>query len=266
MGLSNVSLPNEANKKICFTTYEVLKIVKSGYVIYTQSNFRSEKQRELDMEKEISPVATYTGEMNAQSKRRLMKIFYLWSDSIDMYNLKMKEMKMSSFKKLVFITLTLCCTQFHADAQIKVNCLKPFLRVLREKYNCQNYVWKAETQANGNIHFHLIVDTYIQKELVSDAWNNAIENLGYVSEFEKKYGHRNPPSARIEAVRKMDNIDRYCAKYLCKESNYRKIEGALWKASVPLYQLRETSVEIDHIQQDLLINAISSGKIEAIQC
>ena len=53
-----------------------------------------------------------------------------------------------------FITLTLSDVQAHTDDSIKEHMLQPFLYWLQRYYNC-SYVWKAETQINGNIHFHI---------------------------------------------------------------------------------------------------------------
>lgn len=38
----------------------------------------------------------------------------------------------------------------------------------------KHYFWRAELQANGQIHFHLIVDHYIPKHAVQHDWNKLI--------------------------------------------------------------------------------------------
>ena len=57
--------------------------------------------------------------------------------------------------KLNFITLTLSNKQFHDDYYILKNLFEPFIRELRTKKKGLLYVWKAEVQDNGNIHFHI---------------------------------------------------------------------------------------------------------------
>ncbi|GAH86291.1 unnamed protein product, partial [marine sediment metagenome] len=45
------------------------------------------------------------------------------------------------------------------------------------------YVWRAEKQENGNIHFHFIVDNFIPWNELRNTWNRIQQNLGYISRF-----------------------------------------------------------------------------------
>lgn len=84
-----------------------------------------------------------------------------------------------------FITLTLPSAQVHTDVQIKQR-LNVFLQVLRSKYKVDNYVWKAELQANENIHFHLLIDKYINYGAIQYYWNKALRPLGYIDQYQQK--------------------------------------------------------------------------------
>lgn len=68
-----------------------------------------------------------------------------------------------------FITLTLPSTQEVSDVNIK-ECLNLFFTDLRRVYKLKNYVWKAELQKNGNIHFHIIIDVYIDYNVLLNYW------------------------------------------------------------------------------------------------
>lgn len=132
--------------------------------------------------------------------------------------------------RLSFITLTLCSKQVHSDILIKEQCLNVFLQWLRDAYKVKKYIWKAEIQKNGNIHFHITMDKYIHYSKIQKAWNRSIEKLGYVSRFEEIHGHRKPPSTEIKSVKKAKNLGNYLAAYLSgtkKSKNQKEIEKDL---------------------------------------
>lgn len=122
--------------------------------------------------------------------------------------------------KVNFITLTLPSKQVHTDAEIKDKCLQPFLNWLRKK-GCQNYLWRAEAQpTTGNIHFHLTTDFYLHYDTLRAAWNRYVNNLQYVNEFSKKFGHANPNSTDIHAVKHIKKLAGYLSKYLSKSLSF----------------------------------------------
>ena len=50
-----------------------------------------------------------------------------------------------------------------------------------------NYVWRLEFQKNGNVHYHLVTDTYLDYFLVRKIWNRILEKGGYISDFAEKF-------------------------------------------------------------------------------
>jgi hypothetical protein len=205
---------------------------------YSQSEFRSEKSKEFINQLNEKKKPTYNGEMSESSQKLLKRKIEIWYDGCQEWNNSKNSTLARDLKKLVFITLTLPSSQFHSDKKIKLLILKPFFRILRDKYKLTNYVWKAESQANGNIHFHVIVDQYIKRDTISETWNKCCEALQYVSEFEKKFKHRNPPSTQVSVVLDKKGLIGYINKYICKSDSYRLIEGAVWKASKSVLSLQ----------------------------
>lgn len=153
--------------------------------------------------------------------------------------------------RLGFVTLTLPSVQRHTDNKIKKTCLNNFLNRIRNEHNVHHYVWRAEKQKNGNIHFHLLIDQPIHFAIIQRMWNQSTELLGYVSEFQKqqqnkyrngfyvdykimqKYGTsaekqkkrwlkgvkekwRNPHSTEIKNLKSIKNIGAYVTKYMAK--------------------------------------------------
>ena len=165
------------------------------------------------------------GELSAKAVRRLKQcinwLVYLSKPK----RIYMKELNKYFTFKINFITLTLSSAQCHSDREIKRRLLEPFLKVMRNKWKVVNYVWKAETQANGNIHFHITADKFIHHAELRLVWNTIQENLGYVS----RSNIADPNSTDIHAVKQVRNLAAYISKYISKnDSTRRKIEGKIW--------------------------------------
>lgn len=94
-----------------------------------------------------------------------------------------KGKKIPNFQ-IAFVTLTLPTKQMHGHKEITSRCLNRFLVDARKKWGVQNYVWKAELQANGNIHYHITWDKYVHYMAIRRVWNNAIAKLGYIEAYQ----------------------------------------------------------------------------------
>lgn len=170
-----------------------------------------------------------------------------------------------------FITLTLSSLQVHDDNTIKKQILQPFLDTLRKSWGAKHYLWRAESQRNGNIHFHLVTDTYIPWWKIRNRWNEIQNTLGYVDRFHEKHPKKVPNSTDVHSVNKIRNLGAYLAKYCSKNPNgsvytalkesdnhlvpcynpseaialesqkqrsFRTIEGNLWGLSYSLSRIR----------------------------
>jgi len=120
--------------------------------------------------------------------------------------------------KVNFVTFTLPSKQYHSDKFIKENCLDHLLIDLHREYNVVNYLWRAESQSNGNIHFHIITDVFLPALEVRHIWNRILDKYDYIDNFEKKHGHRSPNSTDVHAIKKIKNMPSYLTKYCGKSS------------------------------------------------
>jgi hypothetical protein len=188
-----------------------------------------------------------------------------------------KGIKTNFTFKLNFITLTLASKQKHSDNVIKKELLNQFLTELRAKHKCSNYVWRAESQRNGNIHFHVVTDVFIPWRTLRTDWNRIQEKLGYCSAFTEKTGKSDPNSTDIHSINDVRNLSAYLAKYCTKNSKgyvvmatkastepflpkhilnyvhpkfdakahyYRQIHGKLWGLSQSLSRLKSATKEV----------------------
>lgn len=151
-----------------------------------------------------------------------------------------------------FITLTLCSEQIHDDNFIKKNLLNQFFTELNKKQKGIMYIWRAEKQKNGNIHFHILCNKYIPWSWIASTWNRLLSKTGYLDRYTKKFSNltfeeycktitdfkinllpkykirylkgkdcnwNNPPSTHVEDMRSAKEIVFYMSKYLTKNSH-----------------------------------------------
>lgn len=151
------------------------------------------------------------------------------------YYLDKGELKIKPKKyRLTFLTVTLPAKQAHTDQKIKSVVLNNFINKLRYHKKDLKYIWRAEPQENGNIHFHFILNLYVEMKLCDKLWHDSLELLGYVTAYEKKWKSRFPPTNRIEYVYTAKQIVGYATKYMTKIEDRRKIDGRNWYASQKL--------------------------------
>lgn len=170
--------------------------------------------------------------------------------------------------KINFITLTLPIIQRHSDKTIKSKCFNQFLTELREYHEVSNYVWRAEVQQNGSIHFHIATDTYIPWFIIRRIWNRQLRKLGYIEAYHSKFSQmdfkayqlysqsngtndlstiyarfqygkktnwRDPNTTDIHSTNKVNNLAAYMAKYMAKTAKTKK--------STETYDLKERRIE-----------------------
>lgn len=167
--------------------------------------------------------------------------------------------------KVAFVTLTLPSSQVHDDKEIINKCLNPLLLELKSRYSVSNYLWRAEKQLNGNIHFHLLVDKFIPWSELRDRWNRIVNRIGYVDRYrdEMKEFHRagfrvrekllakwdyksqikayqkgklndwsSPNSTDIHSIRKIKNVKAYVTKYMTKPPKLDHETGELFDSEI----------------------------------
>ena len=154
--------------------------------------------------------------------------------------------------KVAFVTLTLASPQVHSDQVIKSELLNQFLTEARQKWSVRFYMWRAEAQQNGNIHFHVLVDRYIHYKNLQSTWNRIQNKLGYVDRFREKWGSGEPNSTDVHSVKLIKNLSAYLSKYCTKQDENRKIDGKIWGLSTTLSQLKPLQiVQSDEVKDSL---------------
>jgi len=172
-----------------------------------------------------------TGEMSTKASANLRSIIQLWINCIDAAMIvKFGDQKRYD-QYVTFVTLTLSSLQRHDDRWIRRNMLNEFLITVKRHHHVCNYVCVSEAQGNGNIHFHILIDRQINWRDIRSIWNAIQEKTGYIQPFCEKFGHRDPNSTDIHALKKVNYVANYLTKYFTKKSNRRKLTGRLWSSS-----------------------------------
>lgn len=199
--------------------------------------------------------------------------------------------------KLNFITLTLSSPQVHTDQEIKSLLLNQFFIEMSRRWKVPCYIWRAEKQANGNIHFHIITGKFIPWSELRNVWNRIQQKLGYVTRYRDnrlnwhregfrydpskkaawtyakqlkayKDGIRtdwdNPNSTDVHSIQHIGNIKAYFIKYLTKSDTSQELAGRLWGCSVNLSHLPGGVSDVDSSLMDEL-NRISDSNRSWVQ-
>lgn len=266
---------------------EIVKMYPNGFLVYKiqeEKSARSESQK--DTEKNLSR-GDYNGYMSRKTSKRVRNYINNLHDA-QKYKQYDKLGKYKAGKtRLTFVTLTLPSQQTHTDKYIKRHLLNRFITTLQDKGLIDAYLWRAEPQANNNIHFHILTPNYIHWSIIRELWNKILDDHGYIDAYRKsmqsfhsqgfkvrrdllkswtfekqkkayiegvKCDWSNPNSVDIHNVKKVKNIGSYIAKYMCKhgENAYRKINGRIWGCSD---NLRSTEVckFTNHLSFDLFV-------------
>lgn len=186
----------------------------------------------------------YNGYMSRATKSKIKKMLRLWLSAMTV-GLDHAKKTYGNRRKCDyyprFITLTIPVKQMETDQEFKRKYLERFLQELKRTYKVRHYFWKAEPQKNGNIHFHLIVDRYIDKWAVQKVWCHIIKP--YVEAYQAKQDDPTvlPPCTDIQQVKNFDRLAEYALKYCLKDETgeeKRPIKGRIWGASKALKDLK----------------------------
>ena len=208
----------------------------------------------------------YTGKMNDKSKSRLR-----FAINLLVAQAKWKEVENPTTKKfyrfkLNFITLTLSARQKDlSDKFIKSKMLFPWIRNMRNVYHLRSYVWRAERQKNGNIHFHFTTDTYIPYDAIRDAWNFQQSKFHFITDFQNRNNSEFPNSTDVHAVVSIRNLASYLVKYMVKdEKGLESIEGKVWDCSKNLKTKERISYAMTSIDFSMLSKILNDSNYKVI--
>lgn len=176
---------------------------------------------------------TYTGSVTQHTKKRIEKAVSLLLQKSKEHKIFNPITEKEEMFRINFITLTVHDTSknYTASETYKM-LLKPFLQWLTKTQKVTDYIWKAELQKRGQIHYHITTNKWIHYQLIKDKWNNLMRQNNMLIEYFKKFKTYNPNSTDVHKVYKIKNIEAYLCKYLSKkESDKNNTKGKVWDCS-----------------------------------
>jgi len=183
-----LEVSEKSTSSVYMTIEKNVTLKPHGIVTHTKFIRETKTQNEKSL-KNIKPNdGEFNGYMSPATSRYVKRIVENWLTAIEMNSSLDSVGRDDVF--VTFVTLTLPSKQIHHDNVIKNECLDPFLEWMRANetkkgWNVKAYLWRAEAQKEGNIHFHLICDRWIDHKAIRRKWNQLVERLGYISAYRK---------------------------------------------------------------------------------
>lgn len=266
--------------------YNECQIRSKSAIVYTQyaaksnsTSFQSAAQIQLKLDQQIDNAnkilinsaagsreikKPYSGQMTKGSKKRMTKAVSLLVQSSKMKRIYNPVTHRYQYFQLSFITLTLACTSenFTAKDAHKM-LLEPFLLYLRRKHQVKNYVWKAELQERGQVHYHITIDKFVLYTDLRDKWNALQDQYGLLDDYRAKYGNKIPNSTDVHSIKRVKNIEAYLVKYISKDvsSEYgNSVGGKVWDCNMSLKKGKYYSTPVTY-EMERTIQYIQDSKI-----
>lgn len=196
----------------------------------------------------------YTADgLSSTAKKDIQRIVQNWQWGVLASQRLYSRNRERKRRYLVLITLTLPAKQTESDNVVKRRYLNVWLQNLERVHKGINWLWVAECQHNGNIHFHIVVDRYVQFEWIKRSWNRVMSNGDYIDRYKAKFGGTQPPSVNVEGQKGMGNPARYITKYLTGDKFVRAIEGRKWGCCDRLREIGRASFVCGEFIDNVLI-------------
>jgi len=219
-------------------SYGIVRFKAKSALIYGRSTYQPPRtEAQIKNESNLSR-GDKSGFMSHKTKLKVKRILQCWITGITEFkNLKVRPW-LVKMPYLTFVTLTLSAEQEHTDKEIRRKLVQPFIQKLIRHHKVWHYLFVCEKQENGNIHIHLVVDSYIEHEQLRREWNETQAIHGYIDRFEQEYKHRNPNSTDIHSLKDVQSVESYLVKYLTTDKKEIPIQGRLWGCSDSLRKLK----------------------------
>lgn len=125
-----------------------------------------------------------------------------------------------------FITLTIASNRMIEAREGYDALLSKWIRYMRDKYGVKEYVWKAELQERGQLHYHVATNQFIPWQVIRWKWNSLMKQEGLLNDYAREHGNFNPNSVDVHAVESEEDILGYISKEIAKTNFYHLANGS----------------------------------------
>jgi hypothetical protein len=216
-------------------TIPFMQIRSKSIICYEKFINHVRTKRQISNQNLLSERVKYTGLLSPGAIKRMTKAIDLLISSTPKQQILNPVTKRSQQFRLSFITLTMPNSNILTASRDSKVLLEKMLRYLRNTQGMHSYVWKAETQENGQIHYHLTSNVYLHYQELRNYWNKLLFKSNLFSEYFEQRGDRDINSTDIHSVRKVKDLSAYLIKYFTKqEQNQIAVKGKVWDCSLNL--------------------------------
>lgn len=242
------------NKVIIYDSYEG-----------RQYSGRSSAIRALNMQEQRKKA--YSGVLTPGARKRMKKAISLFCQACPSRRIHNPITHAVYNFKFAFLTLTISdSNENHTAAEAYQKVLKPLIRWLRRTKGVKFYIWVAELQKRGQIHYHLLLPDFIPWQYIRNKWNYLQLKAGFLDGFHEKYGHHDPNSTDIHSTKKIRNAEAYLSKYLTKGNDSSVYQaGKVWDCSENLKDCKFFEEEYSEEIYEALMEAHARKELKRIE-
>lgn len=241
---------------INYLVFTRLQLRYNCLIIFSQwmgkVNRALQQYRRLNMQ--LQRAARYSGTVTKGAMKRITRvvnILCLYSREKWIWN----EVTGTQVKhKLSFITLTISDNTKNLTAREGYDqLLAPFLDWMTRTKGVKAFIWKAEKQKRGQIHYHITTPSFLNWKDIRRKWNRLQAQAGLLDVFAAKHKHADPNSTDVHEVYKINDLTSYLIKYLAKhDPTDEGTEGKIWDASMNLKRAELPVYDMLNDQDEML--------------
>lgn len=219
---------------------EYLQLRNSSLILYNQIEYdsnSSNRKNKTTLTKQFKNNL-YSGQVKIGTQKRIRKALDLFLQSTEDQIIFNPISQRNINFRLAFITLTISNKEIQDHQFCYKNLLKPFLDWLTKTKKVNSYIWKAELQKRGQIHYHITISNFIHHSEIRGKWNYLQTKNGLIAKG------TTPPSTEIKQVKNINNIEAYLAKYISKvERDNKGLNCKVWDCSTNLKKNKFFKIE-----------------------
>ena len=241
---------------------DTLQVRNGSCLIYKDYPMRSCKKVRSILTQNFKGRKTYSGDITdstAKRIRRTVSVFCQRTKKQVVFNPITGRKQIFQFG---FLTITVPDLTTNDQSYYYKNLLKPLLRYLTGRFGKFEYIWKAEVQSRGSIHYHVTLNHFIPFNYILSKWNELLDKNGLMEDFKLKYGHSNPNSIDLHSVRNVTNLEAYLIKYIAKkDKNGYSFKGKVWGCSESLQGAKYFSEWLSSEAKDKIKSIADKGGV-----
>lgn len=244
-------------------TIPIMQVRGSSAIIYDEYLFSSKYgKNRLRRNMKNNRRTRYSGKMTDGCRKRLARAATLMSQACKSRWITNPVTGRLQLHKFSFITLTVSCPRNITAKEGYKLLLADFLQWMRRSKGVTTYIWKAELQKRGQLHYHITTPSFIHYREIRDKWNDLQLRAGLLKEFADHNGHTDPNSTDVHEVRQVRDMARYLVKELAKSmQNETATQGKIWDCSDNLAGVSYFAVPLSGTHEKRLTKLIDAGRV-----